>query len=144
MDNGTSHERDKLSVVEAEPVAAESPVDWFKVNTANVLHAITDAVPWRHEWENSRLHHAIENLGADPTTILKTEEPRSPSQGQDNIQITALQASVAELTDLVHQLALGNAALQAKLAGTEIAPVVAPDVAPVVAPATDVQPIPGQ
>jgi hypothetical protein len=133
----------------AEPVAAPAvAVDWFKVNLKSVLSELTDAVPWRHEWENNRIHNAIDNIESDPVTILAKAEPRSPSQGQDNIQITALQASVAELTDLVHQLALGNAALQAKLAGTETVAPVAPaePVAPVapVAPAEPVQPIQGQ
>jgi hypothetical protein len=125
-----------LAVETAVSEAAPEAVDFFKANVASTLHELIDAVPWRHEWENLRMHLAADNLSADPATILAKQEPISPTQGQPNIQITALQTTVDSLTSKLDALAAQNAALLAALSqGVGVTPVATTPAAPTLAAA---------
>lgn len=129
-----------MSEVAVAEAVATPVVDWFKVNVAKVFHEIADTANWRHEWESSRIHTAIDNLESDPVALLKKLEPVSPTQGIQNTQIAALTESVDKLQELVSNLATANAALQAQVAQSlQTAPVPVPVAVPV-DPTTDPSP----
>lgn len=77
----------------------EAPKDNFTTNVSNLLHEIVDQLPLRHEWENSRLHFAIDNITEDPTKILEKATPVSPTDGNAGLaaEVAALRAEIASM-----------------------------------------------
>jgi hypothetical protein len=101
---------------------ALSAVEWAERNTALVLHKIIDTIPHRTETEALVLHTAVDNLGTDLEKLLANQEVVSPSQGQPNAVVQALEAQVAETNAKVDRLIAaleGNATVnQAVTEGT--------------------------
>lgn len=110
-----------------------TPDDFFKHNLSEVVKAIINIVPFRHEGEANRILIALDNLHTDISEVLKQEDPIAPTVGQPDPVLNALLERVKEQDSKIDRLieALsGNKTVQAAMEET-----------PAAVPATPAEPV---